>query len=97
MLLYTFTMTTVFADEWLGSYGNVGTNPGSTFVFTVKKRTAAGTVTTVGTISVSSAGVSTFATTGTTVTFDPGDQIQVIAQATVDAIANASFTFKGTT
>ena len=74
----------------------MGTNPASTFTFTVKKRTAAGVLTTVGTITVTSGGVITFATSGTTVSFAVGDQIQVIAQNTVETIANASFTFAGT-
>lgn len=96
MLLHTFTKTVTFADEWAGSYGNVGTNPGSTFTFTIKKRTSGGVTTTVGTITVTSGGVITFATTGTTVSFDAGDRIQVEAQASVGTIANAAFTFKGT-
>lgn len=96
LLLHTFPVAVTFLDEWLGSYGNVGTNPASTFTFTVKKRTAAGVLTTVGTITVTSGGVITFATSGTTVSFAVGDQIQVIAQNTVGTIANASFTFAGT-
>ncbi|HNA87302.1 MAG TPA: hypothetical protein PLB04_17135 [Nitrospira sp.] len=96
LLLHTFPVAVTFLDEWLGAYGNVGTNPASTFTFTVKKRTAAGVLTTVGTITVTSGGVITFATSGTTVSFAVGDQIQVIAQNTVETIANASFTFAGT-
>jgi hypothetical protein len=95
MLLHTFAEAVTFQDEWLGSYGNVGTLPGSTFTFTVKKRTAAGVLSTVGTISITSGGVITFATSGTTVSFAVGDQIQVIAQTTVGTIADASFTFTG--
>ena len=95
MLLYTFTADTEFADDWAGSYGNVGVNPASTFTFTIRKRTAAGVVTTVGTITITSGGAIAFATTGTTVSFAPGDQIQVVAQAGLSALASASFTFVG--
>lgn len=95
LLYHTFTKTVVFADEWLGSYGNVTTNPGSTFTFTIKKRSG-GVTTTVGTITVTSGGTITFATTGTTVTFNAGDRISVEAQSTVGTIADAAFTLKGT-
>jgi hypothetical protein len=95
MLLHTFVSTVIFADEWAGSYGNVSGNPAATYTFTVNKRTAAGVVTTVGTIDVSTAGVCTFATTGTTVTFDAGDQMQVIGAGTAGTITGGSFTFLG--
>lgn len=96
LLLHTFATPVTFADEFSGSYGNVGVNPASTFTFTVKKRTAAGVLTTVGTITVTSGGAITFSTSGGTVSFAVGDQIQVVAQTGVDAIANASFTLAGT-
>jgi len=95
MLLHTFPIAVTFPDEFAGAVGKVGTPPASTFNFTVKKLTAAGTLTTVGTISVSSAGVSTFTTTGTTVSYAVGDQIQVIAQSGTDSISDASFSFLG--
>lgn len=96
LLLHTFATPVTFADEFSGSYGNVGVNPASTFTFTVKKRTAAGVLTTVGTITVTSGGAITFSTSGGTVSFAVGDQIQVVAQTGVDAIANVSFTLAGT-
>jgi len=95
MLLYTFPVAVDFPDDWAGAFGNVGTNPASTFTFTIRKRTSGGVTTTVGTITVTSGGAITFATTGTTVSFAAGDQIQVLAQNTVETIANASFTLEG--
>lgn len=95
MLLHTFTRAVIFPDDWAGAQGNVTTAPGSTFVFTIKKRTAAGVTTTVGTITVSATGVSAFATAGTTVSFAAGDMIIIEAQASTDSIANAAFTLVG--
>lgn len=95
LMMHVFTRTVIFADEFAGAYGLIVTNPTATFTLTVKKITAAHVTTTVGTISVSTGGVATFATSGTTVTFDPGDAMTVTAQAGVDAtFANSTFTFE---
>lgn len=95
LMMHVFTKAVTFADEFAGAQGLVVTNPSATFTLTVKKITAAHVTTTVGTISVSTSGVSTFATSGTTVSFDPGDAMTVTAQAGVDAtFANAAFTFE---
>lgn len=92
LCLHTFTDTVVFEDEWAGSIGDVGTNPAGTFTLTVARNGV-----TVGTISISTGGVLTFVTTGTTVTFVSGDQIRVTAQVALDAaLANVSITLKGT-
>lgn len=96
MMIHTFTQTVDFADEWGGSVGYVGTNPAATFVFTLAK-IVAGVPTTVGTISISSAGAITFATTDTTVQFVAGDTLRVTAQAGVDTIANTCLTLQGNT
>lgn len=91
MCQHTFAETVVFPDEWLNSVGDVGTNPAALFTLTVAKNGG-----TVGTITISTGGVFTFTTVGTTVTFVPGDLLRITAQASPDAsIANVSISLLG--
>lgn len=66
----TFGIT--IADDFAGSNADVRTNPASTAVFSVAKNG-----TTVGTISISTSGVATFNTTGTTVSLAAGDTLSI--------------------
>jgi len=91
LLDWLFTESVTFADEWLGSRGSVGTNPTATFTMTVQKNGSS-----VGTVSVSTGGVVTFVTTGTTVSFAAGDLLTLVAPATPDVtIARLRVTMKG--
>lgn len=72
-----FTM----ADDFAGSYGDVGTNPAASAVFTVRKNSSP-----IGTITVATNGSFTFATAGTGVeTFVPGDIIDILGPTPQDA------------
>lgn len=90
LLIHTFSESVTFADDFAGSVENVGINPASTYVLDIQKNGAS-----VGTISISSSGVVTFASTGESVAFSTGDEIRVIAPATPDTAANVSITLKG--
>ncbi len=91
LALYTFAEAVTFLDDWAGAVGDVGTNPTSSFVLDVQKNGSA-----VGTVTISTGGAFTFATTGAAVSFAIGDQIKIIAPVTADAtVANVSITFKG--
>lgn len=93
LFLHTPTQAFVLADDFSGSVGKVGTNPASTLVLTVTKNGAS-----VGTISISTAGVFIFSTTGTTVSIGLGDVLGVIAPATpVASVLNITVTFLGET
>lgn len=92
LLIHVFTETISFPDDWADSKGYVGINPTTNPVALDIRKNGV----TVGSISITSAGVITFATTGTTVTFDAGDRITVLAPATADAtFANSAFTLRG--
>lgn len=82
-----------FAANFTGSVGSVGTNPTATAVYTVKKNGS-----TIGTISISTGGVLTFATSGgTTQTFAANDRLSIIAPGPADAtLADVEFILKGT-
>lgn len=92
LLDWLFTDATVFADEFAGSRASVGVNPTATFTANIQKNG-----TTVGTVAVSTGGVVTFTTTGTTVSFAAGDLLTIVAPSTADAtIARLRLTLKGT-
>ena len=91
LLLHTFPLAVTFPDEWSGSVGDIGTNPTSSFVLDVQKNGAS-----VGTVTISTGGAFTFATTGTTVAFAIGDQLKIVGPGSADATAaNVSITFLG--
>lgn len=91
LLVHVFGEAISFAGNFAGSVSFIGTNPAATFTLDLAKNGAA-----CGTITVTSAGVVTFASTGgTAVSFVAGDRLQVTAQAGVDTLALASFTLKG--
>jgi VCBS repeat-containing protein len=79
-----------------GSYGKIsssGTNPTSSFVITVKQNGSS-----IGTITINTSGVYTFATSGgTAVTLAAGDLIEFFGPGTPDATAaNLVWTIKVT-
>lgn len=85
-----FDRPAMLRDEMLGSVGYVGTNPSSVTVLDVKKNG-----TTFGTISISTGGVFTFATTaGTNETFAIGDRLDVVSQSSLNGLADVRTTFK---
>lgn len=91
LLLYTACESITLADDFAGSVGDVGTNPASSFVLDVQKNGAS-----VGTVTISTGGVFTFVTSGSTVSLAVGDQLKVLGPVTPDTtIANVSITFKG--
>lgn len=85
-----FARACIMADDFAGSVGHCGANPTSTAVFTVEKNGSS-----VGTISINTSGVFTFATTGTTVSFAVGDRLTLVAPSPDDAtLADIAVTFK---
>ena len=86
-----FTFPANFASPT--SKGAVGTNPAASFAMDVQKNGS-----TIGTITISTGGVFTFATaSGTAKSVAVGDVIKIVAPATPDAsIANAAITLVGT-
>lgn len=90
LFLYTFVENVDFADDWSGSSGACGANPTASYVMTVAKNGAS-----VGTVTVSTAGALSFATTGGAINFAAGDVLKVSGGAD-DTVADISVTFKGT-
>jgi len=72
--------TITIPDDFSGSQAYIGTNPAATFVFDIAKNGTA-----VGTLSISTGGVPTFATTGTTVTMVAGDRLTISGPDPVEA------------
>lgn len=91
LVLYTAVEAITIADDFAGSQGDVGTNPTTSFVLDVQKNG-----TSIGSVTISTAGAFTFATTGGAVSLAAGDQLKVVAPAVADATAaDVSITFKG--
>lgn len=91
---HTFTEAVTFADDFAGSVGRAGTNPAASFAMDVQKNSGSGW-TSVGTITISTAGVFTFVTAGGAVDFAIGDSLRVVGPAVADAAAGVSITLKG--
>lgn len=89
-----FARAVNFTANWSGSYGyDPVTNPAASFVITVKKNGS-----TVGTITISTAGAYTFATSGgAAVSFVAGDYIEFFGPGVADTqIADLGLTLAGT-
>lgn len=85
------TRAFTFAINFAGCLAGVGTNPTTTFVLTVQNNG-----TTIGTISISTTGVVTFATTGgVAVPVAIGDLIAVVAPAADPTVGRVRFSLKG--
>ena len=94
MLQFTAPVAFTFPANFSGSVGDIGTNPTATTVLTVALNGA-----TIGTISISTAGAFTFATSGgVNVSVAAGDKITVVNQTPTDATAaDFSVSFLGDT
>lgn len=91
MLLHTFPRRVVFAPDFAGLVATVGSNPASTYVFTVEQDGVS-----VGSITISSGGVVTGSTSGLEIAFEVGEQLAITGQASADtALTNSSFTWSG--
>lgn len=86
--------TVTFADDFVGCVGKKisgGTDPAAAYSLVVKKNG-----TNVGTITISDAGVVSFATSGTTVVLIGGtDTLEIYGAATPDAATGFAFTMAG--
>lgn len=93
LLRYVFVDNVSFTDNFGGSRGSIRVNPTSAITFAVFKNTTA-----IGTVAISTSGVFTFDTTGTTnETFAIGDRLIVRTPVTQDpTAADIAFNFKGT-
>lgn len=90
VLLHTFAEAVTFADDFAGSVGDVGTNPGANQALDVRKNASS-----VGTITISSAGAFTFVSSGGATDFAVGDQLRIVGPASVGTAANVSITLLG--
>lgn len=92
LLNHVFSETVVFPDNFAGSVAHIATNPTASFVLDVQKNGSS-----IGTLTVSTGGAMTFATTGSgDETFVSGDRLRILAPGTPDATAaNMTWTFKG--
>lgn len=92
ILRYVTTETLTFQDNFSGSRGTIGTNPTTALSFTVSRNG-----TSIGTIAVSSGGVFTFTTTGSTPeVFATGDVLTISSTASDATAANVAFTLRAT-
>jgi hypothetical protein len=95
VLIYTAEATETFPANFTGpqSYGSVGTNPTATAVYSIFKN-----ATNVGTVSVSTSGVFTFATTGGVgFSLNAGDRLTMVAPGSQDAtLSDVGITLVGT-
>ncbi len=80
-----------FNDNFIGSMGSCGTNPTADTAFTVDKNG-----TSIGTVTINTAGTFTWVTTGTTAeVFSVGDVMRVTSPSQDVTLANVGFTFRG--
>ena len=90
LLHYPIVENMTIPDDFTASVGHTLDNPAATFTMDVQKNGSS-----IGTISVSTGGVFTFATTGTSVSLVSGDRVTVVAPATPDTtIKNFGVTMK---
>lgn len=92
MGLHSFDVAVTFPINFAGSTGVALTNPTASFVITVKKNGS-----TVGTVTIGTGGVFTFATSGSaTVAFAINDYMHLLAPAGTDAtLMNLTLSFLG--
>lgn len=94
LLRHVFTTAATFADDFAGSQARLppaGANPGTAQVFTISLNGAG-----VGSLTISTAGVITFVTTGGALACAIGDELKITAPAAPDAnIVGVSVTLIG--
>lgn len=89
--IYTFTNAITFQANWAGAAAHCGANPSATWTATVYKNGSS-----VGTVSISTSGVFTFASTGgAPVSFAAGDVMTVIAPGFDPSLQNIAFSLSG--
>lgn len=93
VLLFTAVRAVSLPANFAGAYGSCGNNPTATATYTVLKNGSS-----IGTISISTSGVFTFATTGGSAqSLAAGDRITATAPSTQDAtLSDVAFTLTGT-
>jgi hypothetical protein len=95
VLIYTAEATETFPANFAtpNSYGSCGVNPTSSAIYSVYKNTTA-----VGTVTISTSGVFTFATTsGAAFTLNAGDRLTMVAPGSQDTtLADVGITLVGT-
>lgn len=94
LLIHVFSESVSIADDFAASaWAYVGTNPAASFVLTVKKNASA-----IGTLTISTGGAPTFATSGGGAeTFDAGDVLIITGPTVADTtVANVAGTFRFT-
>jgi hypothetical protein len=95
ILLLKMDRTVTYAASLTPSTAVCGTNPTDTATFTLNK-ISGGVTTAFGTIVFNTAGVPTITSSGTT--FNSGDSLQIVAQATADlTLADVGIILSGTT
>ena len=93
--LCCFDVAVSFPANFSGSKGFCGTNPTATATYTVKKNSG-GTVTTIGTVAISTGGAFTFASTGGTLqSFAAGDVLLILTPASDATLADVAMTLAG--
>lgn len=90
IMLHVATDAFSLPDDLVGACVNVGTNPSATAAFDFKLNGAS-----VGTVSISSAGVVTLVTAGGAVAVVATDLLSLVAPADSHGAANVAFTFRG--
>lgn len=92
ILRWIVTESTSFPDNFANSRGSIAINPTSSMTFDIKRNG-----TTIGTIAISTGGVFTFLTSGSsTEVFAAGDILTIVSPGADATAANLSITLKGT-
>jgi len=90
--LICFSRAVAMSANFAGSTGHCGGNPTATAVYTVYKNGA-----TIGTVTVSTGGVFTFATTsGAAPSFVAGNTLSILTPITDATLSSVTMTFAGT-
>lgn len=90
--IINFTRTVTYAANWGISRGACGSNPSATALYTISKNGGI-----VGTVSISTSGIFTFATSGgAVVTFNAGDKLTILTPAGDLTLADVTITLSGT-
>lgn len=96
-LVIPFRLVANYAANFANSSGRCLTNPAATATFTLKKLTAGGVLSTIGTFVISTSGVFTFASTGGLAqSFAIGDSLLIVTPSPADAtLADVAITLAG--
>jgi hypothetical protein len=96
-LVIPFRLAANFPANFAASVGRCLTNPTATATFTLKKLTAGGVTTTIGTFAISTSGVFTFTSTGGAAqSFAIGDSLLIVTPSPADAtLADVAITLAG--